>query len=248
VLTGRASRVLLVVVPILGIVAYYLGLHLAPQPFRRWVLSERGVIEILTAVFFGAAGVAGLALAARTRGTVPFLYRAFYAGFALAALFVALEEISWGQHLFGWESPAWFAERNAQRETNLHNLFGHTPNRKLHDLAVVVFTVGGIVLPAVARLRPAVYARDGWAHYLLPHGELAALVAMAALLRLFRSMPPSPITGLNLGLAEPMELYFSAAALVYVLILWCRLVAPGIAAPAGAGRVARGVPSRMDLH
>jgi hypothetical protein len=226
-MTGRAKRILLVGVPILGIVAYYGGLLLAPQPFRRWILSEQGVIEILTAVFFGAAGLIGLALAARTRGAVPSLYRAFYVGFALAALFVAFEEISWGQHLFRWESPTFFAERNAQRETNLHNLFGHAPNRKLHDLAVVVFTTGGIVLPAVARLRPGAYAPGRFGQYLLPRGELVALAAMAALLRLFRSMPPSPITGRNLGLAEPMELYFGAAALVYVLILWRRLVAPG---------------------
>jgi hypothetical protein len=234
-MTGRSGRVLLVVVPILGIVAYYCGLLLAPEPFRRWVLSEQGMIEILTAVFFGAAAIVGLALVARTRGTVPPIFRAFYVGFALAALFVAFEEISWGQHLFRWESPTWFAERNAQRETNLHNLFGHTPNRKLHDLAVVVFTTGGIVLPAVAWLRPAVYARGRWGHYLLPRGEIVALAALAALLRLFRSMPPSAITGRNLGLAEPMELYFGAAALVYVLILWRRLVVPGaVAAPAGA--------------
>jgi uncharacterized membrane protein YuzA (DUF378 family) len=222
------------VVPVLGIVGYYCGILLAPRPFRQWFLSEQGVIEILTAVCFGAAGVVGLALAARTRGVVPPLFRVFYVGFALAALFVAFEEISWGQHLFGWQSPAWFAARNAQRETNLHNLFGHTPNRKLHDLAVIVFTMGGIVLPAVARLRPTAYARGRWSHYVLPHGELVALVAMAALLRLFRSMPPSPITGRNLGLAEPMELYFGAAALVYVLILWRRLVAPGVAVLAGA--------------
>jgi hypothetical protein len=234
-MTGRAGRVLLVVVPILGIVGYYCGLLLAPQPFRRWFLSEQGVIEILTAVFFGAAAIIGLALAARTRGTAPPSFRAFYVGFALAAVFVAFEEISWGQHLFGWESPAWFAERNAQRETNLHNLFGHTPNRKLHDLAVVVFTTGGIVLPALARLWPGVYAGGRFGHYLLPHGELVAVVAMAALLRLFRSMPPSAITGRNLGLAEPMEMYFGAAALLYVLILWRRLIAPGeVTAPAGA--------------
>jgi hypothetical protein len=233
-MTARASRILLVVVPVLGIVGYYCGLLLAPRPFRQWFLSEQGVIEILTAVFFGGAGVIGLTLAARTRATVPPLFRAFYVGFALAALFVAFEEISWGQHLFRWESPAWFAERNAQRETNLHNLFGHTPNRKLHDLAVIVFTTGGIVLPALARLRPAAYAPGRWGHYLLPHGELVTLVAMAALLRLFRSMPASPITGRNLGLAEPMEMYFGAAALVYVLILWQRLVASRATAPAGA--------------
>lgn len=221
-------------VPILGIVGYYCGLLLAPRPFRRWFLSEQGVIELLTAVFFAAAGILALALAVRTRGAVPWWCRAFYACFALAALFVALEEISYGQHLVGWESPQWFAERNAQRETNLHNLFGHTPNRKLHELAVFVFAMGGIVLPAVGRWLPGVYARGRWGHYLLPHGELVALAGLAALLRVFRSMPPSPITGRNLGLSEPMELYFGAAALIYVLILWRRLVAPGVVRLAAA--------------
>lgn len=38
------------------------------------------------------------------------------------------EEISWGQHFFGTETPAWLAEINAQNETNLHNI-----NKKFFD-------------------------------------------------------------------------------------------------------------------
>jgi hypothetical protein len=37
-------------------------------------------------------------------------------------LFVAIEEISWGQRVFGWESPDFFMEFNRQEETNVHNL------------------------------------------------------------------------------------------------------------------------------
>lgn len=33
------------------------------------------------------------------------------------------EEISWGQRIFGWETPAALKELNAQRETNIHNLW-----------------------------------------------------------------------------------------------------------------------------
>lgn len=38
-------------------------------------------------------------------------------------LYFGLEEISWGQRIFGWETPAGFAEINYQNETNIHNLF-----------------------------------------------------------------------------------------------------------------------------
>ena len=37
-------------------------------------------------------------------------------------LFGAMEEISWGQRVFGIESPEWFLKHNKQGETNLHNL------------------------------------------------------------------------------------------------------------------------------
>jgi hypothetical protein len=44
--------------------------------------------------------------------------------FFLISLFFlnAMEEISWGQRIFGWETPQTF-EGNVQNETNLHNYF-----------------------------------------------------------------------------------------------------------------------------
>lgn len=32
------------------------------------------------------------------------------------------EELSWGQRIFNWTTPAWFSAHNQQNETNLHNL------------------------------------------------------------------------------------------------------------------------------
>jgi len=42
----------------------------------------------------------------------------------LAALFffIAGEEISWGQRIFGWETPPWVEAHNIQDETTIHNL------------------------------------------------------------------------------------------------------------------------------
>jgi hypothetical protein len=66
---------------------------------------------------------------------------------AVAALLAALEEISWGQHLFGFESPPFFQTHNRQAETNLHNLapadlFGLATNLAVYAL----FVFGPILL------------------------------------------------------------------------------------------------------
>lgn len=42
-------------------------------------------------------------------------------GFAIVAFLGAMEEISWGQHLFHFESSEYFMQNNHQQETNLHN-------------------------------------------------------------------------------------------------------------------------------
>lgn len=41
---------------------------------------------------------------------------------ALLFLFGGLEEISWGQRIFGYPTPQFFVEHNEQHEVNIHNL------------------------------------------------------------------------------------------------------------------------------
>lgn len=42
--------------------------------------------------------------------------------FALLCFFALGEELSWGQHIFGFDTPSAINEINAQRELNLHNI------------------------------------------------------------------------------------------------------------------------------
>jgi hypothetical protein len=91
--------------------------------YRNGFAIEDGPVEWGTAIGLLIAGVVLLRNAvtsARRGGTIAatgltVLYGALF-------LFAAGEEISWGQRLFGWQPPAFFAENNAQRETNIHNL------------------------------------------------------------------------------------------------------------------------------
>ncbi len=55
-------------------------------------------------------------------------YRKFYYLLLALVLFVCFgEEISWGQRIWGWETPESFKAINAQQETNLHNLWMFEP-------------------------------------------------------------------------------------------------------------------------
>jgi hypothetical protein len=48
--------------------------------------------------------------------------RSLLLGALLAAFILGMEEMSWGQRIFGWATPPRLAEANLQGETTLHNL------------------------------------------------------------------------------------------------------------------------------
>jgi hypothetical protein len=79
--------------------------------------KEDGFYEYLGALFFLLAAVVFLFtfLKAKNRNV-------FYLLFALAFLFAAGEEISWGQRILNFDTPSTIGAINAQDEFNFHNL------------------------------------------------------------------------------------------------------------------------------
>jgi len=65
----------------------------------------------------------------------------------LGTFFVAMEEISWGQRILGFHSPAFFTQRNLQGETTLHNLI---PLPSYSPVGIAIF-LWSILLPLVTR-------------------------------------------------------------------------------------------------
>jgi len=108
---------------------------------------ENGVWETLTAITLAIAGVV-LALAVRRLGK----------GFRLAGLPALLlglllivgagEEISWGQHWIGFETPDFLNTINSQNEFNFHNINKHLFNH----LQVIVFLLYAGIFPILALL------------------------------------------------------------------------------------------------
>ena len=69
---------------------------------------------------------------------------------ALLCLFVAGEEVSWGQRLFGFTPPEYFLQRNVQREVTIHNLaLSWMQPRRIALLFMIVY---GVLLPVIQSL------------------------------------------------------------------------------------------------
>jgi hypothetical protein len=229
-----------VALPALTLAAYFVCLWLAPDFSRVFLHGEDAAIEMGTAALFLATSCGAIGLVARTRGAVPAIYRTFYVLIALAGVFVGLEEISYGQKLFHWNSPEWFTQHNSKAETNLHNMLGSKPSDHMRALASVGCPLLCVALPLATLARRGLYRPGHWAYYLLPRMELAMLAMVTLALTVLNKVPSVKGMAMWTGhLGELKELYWSAAALGYVLILWRRLTAT-------PGRVARGSESHAD--
>ena len=92
---------------------------------------EDGIIENMTVLFLVVAiGFCVASLSRANRLALSGSLKAWLFILIMGAAYFALEEISYGQHMFGWGTAETWKELNDQDETNLHNvhaLFDQVP-------------------------------------------------------------------------------------------------------------------------
>ncbi|MBW3538901.1 MAG: hypothetical protein KY476_01395 [Planctomycetes bacterium] len=214
----RRELVCSVLLPVLSVPAYFFALVALRGPLEQWFLSETGPIELATAAFFLAAALGAVAHLRRNRASLPRAVRVLFGLFAAAALFVALEEVSYGQHLLGFECPRWFERHNHQGELNLHNMLGNRPSRRLRVLGSAAIPFVCIVLPFLHRRHPQAWRHAHWTWYLVPKWELVGLVVLAQLVTVPGRLPES-LVGETRRLGELKEFYWSLAAWQYIRLM-----------------------------
>jgi hypothetical protein len=223
---SRGRFALFVALPIGVLGAYVAARALLSEAWQKFIYAENGPIELGTAALFALAGVGAIVLARQSRGNVPVVFRAMFVMFAAASWFVALEEISYGQQLFGWTSPQWFEQNNHHGQTNLHNLMGNRPSHVLKNVAHYATLVGFIIVPVIAMLRRSAYRAGHWTHYLLPRAEVVVSAAIAQLCSLLWDVPKDVLGAYwHQGWNEVRELFWGMAALSYVAVMGQRLLA-----------------------
>jgi hypothetical protein len=99
--------------------------------YYTFLISEDHFAEYATSVSFGLAGLVLLVLSFISG---PGIRGAVWLIIGVVLLFIAAEEISWGQRIFYIATPEIIAEHNVQNEVTLHNLaIFNSINSVLHE-------------------------------------------------------------------------------------------------------------------
>ena len=213
------------ILPLLSAVFLLVAGQLAPEFYDVWIGSEsRGALELSHVVLPLASLVIALRVlllpALRQR---PWLY--LWVGLAaLANLYIAGEEASWGQHYIGWATSESWQAINDQGETNLHNVSSWL-DQKPRTLLEIGVILGGIVIPLAALRWPRL--RKGWYGIVLPPMICLPSALLAEFSRMSERLLNLVADGAYLfsRASEVQELYFYYFILLYLIVLRRRLLA-----------------------
>lgn len=212
-----------------------LGALARSDPARAFrLVVEDGPLEWLQVLFLGAAATLLFGAARHRHGR----QRRLLACAAAGVLFVAGEELSWGQRQVGFESPAGLAAINRQAELNLHNL------EWLHELrhpAVVFVAAAGFLWCAALCFRRRQPEPGSAFAFFQPHPLFGFQIA-TILVPYVAALLGVPAAWMNAAALHPhadwrlaseageLLLYFTVS--LYALTLFARARSTPIAAPA----------------
>lgn len=101
----------------------HFSLLLIGQPEKEGWLENITTALFLVAAIFSLAAIFQIRMNHNLIGSWGRTAQVMLGLFTVALVGIFGEEISWGQHMFQWNSGDVFAEANFQNETNLHNFF-----------------------------------------------------------------------------------------------------------------------------
>ena len=181
--------------------------------------GEAGIIENMTVLFLVTAiGFCIASLSRTNRLQLSGFLKAWLFMLIMGAAYFALEEISYGQHMFGWGTAEAWKELNDQDETNLHNvhsLFDQVP-RALLSLGILI---GGVILPLYRRFRDIRLDESSRFYWQWPTIDCVTIGLLVILIRPILSVVESD--AINTG--EMKENLIALFILLYCFSIYSRL-------------------------
>jgi len=219
--------------PLAVAAALALAWHLAPRFYLDHIAYEDGALEFTHFVIPVISIAWCLRILALPEARRDRLVLVWIVLGLLGSLYMAAEEISWGQQYFQWLTPDEWQAVNDQGETNLHNTSSWLDQKPRTVLEIGV-VVGGIIIPLLALWRPAL--RAGRFALFLPALSCLPVAVICELVKFSGRLQ-------SLGLldwpvfenaSEAQELYISLFILFYLVVFRHRVLA----------RRAAGLPAR----
>lgn len=198
----------------------------------RFLLEEDGPAEWLTAICFVLAGLVSARIALNRLKTDHPWQAVLFIGVTAVMLFAGGEEISWGQRLFGWETPQELIDINDQGETNLHNI-----GILLDITNLAMFATGLYGTFAYLVNRKLHFARfwDQGDHLFVPPFFLATYFLPILIFRILRITIFTESNFTLNRLAEWSEMVVAVGILLFLWLAFLRVTAPASDQPVAKG-------------
>lgn len=190
-----------------------------PVEYLSAMHSEGGPHETLQFLFMSAAFLVAVFTLIKIKGKNLWL-TIWVAIAALASLYVAGEEVSWGQHIFDWGTPEFWSNVNDQNETNLHNTSSWL-DQKPRLILLIGTIVGGLIIPALAKWKPSALPEKFAIIY--PPAILGVTAGFALFIKIIDKLQDHLPDNLMTRAAEVEELYLYYFVLLYLIVLLRRI-------------------------
>lgn len=208
---NNPSSLLWLWVPVVILLAQ-IGVELfVPEAYLPEMHSEGGPIETIQFLFIALASVLALVLVFRADGI---FLKGWFSLFLAGSVYIAGEEISWGQHIFEWYTPEFWSQINDQNETNLHNTSSWL-DQKPRLLLFIGIVAGGLLVPLLRRYRPSLLPKKFAVLY--PQGYMW-VTALGVLIPYLAQEIAETVFGASLShrVSEVQELYMYFFILLYM--------------------------------
>ena len=138
-------------------------------------------------------------------------------------IYIFGEEMSWGQHFFGWGTPEWYSELNYQQETNIHNL--HSSWFVFKPRLILEFTIifTGIIRPLFVKFHFSPKQKGYWFWPTHVGFVTALLVLLTGLPKRISKLMETENIPWNINFAELREYCIYLFLALYLWSLFCRL-------------------------
>jgi hypothetical protein len=218
--TDKLSQILWLWVPAAIFIAQIALELLVPAQYLPALHSENGPHETLQFVFAAAGVVFALLCLIPSIRNKDLWLSLWSACFCLGCIYIAGEEISWGQHVFDWGTPEFWSQVNDQNETNLHNTSSWL-DQKPRLILLIGIIVGGLIIPALQKFKPSLVPQQFKLIY--PPASLAVTAAFAVVTKIIDKLQEAFDYNFFTRISEVEELYLFYFVLLYLVALRRRI-------------------------
>ena len=215
--TADLSIWLWLVIPVLVLLFLFIAeFFFSHDLITALINEEHGIIEngtfviLLIGIYFGCKCV--------RRAKSSSLSKWFLL-ITLICFYFAGEEISWGQHYFGWETPGIIQDVNDQNETNLHNMSSWLDQKPRLILEIVVL-IGGVFVPIYLKLCKVSYSTEDWKFIVIPTFLILPTAIFTIASRIperFNDYFSDYRIDLSLRFSEIQEFFFAYFLMLYLI-------------------------------